>query len=98
MATKKATEKKIANRIEDTFENVGASAKDFNDYVLKSTEKVLDIAVDRGEQWQELGSKALDKGFKLAANQQDIVFDSLEVVKGQLVKGTKRMRALFSNK
>ena len=99
MATKKAVEQKattITDRLEDTVVRVGSSAKDLNDYILKSTENVMDVAFDRGAQWQKLSGKAIDKGFELASAQQDIVFDALEVAKGQLAKGRERFKALFN--
>lgn len=81
-----------------TVENMVDTAKSINEYTLKTAEEVVDGAIANGEKWQGIGHKAVKGGLKLAAKQQDIMFDTLEVVKGQLTGSAKRFKKLFQNK
>lgn len=46
--------------------------------------------------WQNVTSKAVKGGLKVADAQQNMVFDTLETAKSHLLKGFKRSKALFS--
>ena len=90
--------KKIKNNL-TKFDKGVSKIKDVtlmvNDYAYDTTETILVEAVKRGEKWQDLTAKAIDGGFKLAANQQDIVFNTLTGVKTQLQSGTEKVKTLF---
>ncbi len=94
MATKS---KKIATKvINKTVETVKTTATKANDFALKSTEKVVIETLNVAGQWQGVTAKAVKGGLKLAATQQDIMFDTLEAAKGHAIKGFKRSKALFT--
>ncbi len=91
--TKLATVKKtIANAIDTTKKNV----KNANSIALKSSEEFINESLTVATQWQHVSAKAIKGGFKLASNQQDIVFNALDTFKGQLVQGKKRFTKLFA--
>jgi len=75
---------------------VRATAKTVNDYSLKTADEMLDAALENTEKWQNVAGKAVKGGLQLAERQQDMVFATLEEVKGQLVNSAKRFRGLFS--
>ena len=96
-----AAMKTAKNRIEeiDMKENVNKvknTAKTVNTFTLKTADTLADGALENGEKWQGLATKAVKGGLHLAERQQEIVFDTLEEVKGQLVKSATRFRTLFS--
>jgi hypothetical protein len=66
-----------------------------NNQLVKAADEVLDTAAAKSEAWQAVATKAIKGTLTLAAKQQDIIFDTLEAVKGQLVEGNKRMRKLM---
>ena len=94
---KKRNTNDFAKTINKGFDQVKTAASDANNFVYETADEMVDVAVKRGEEWQGVAEKAIKGGLKLASNQQDLVFDTLEVVKGQFKAGTKRFRALFSN-
>ena len=79
------------------LDQVKEAAKNTNDFIYETSEDIVDFGLKRGAEWQSVATKAINGGLKLAANQQDLVFDSLEMVKGQIIKGSKRFKSLFSN-
>lgn len=87
---KKTGEYNLTNTIKSTTKNVNA-------FVLETTEEVIDTAIERGMQWQEISEKAIKGGLKLAENQQDVVFKALETLKGSIIRGSKRFKGVFSN-
>ncbi len=99
MATK--TAKKVTNRterfnVEQAIERVKATSQDVNKFALETTEDLVNETIARTEQWQGIATKAIEGGIKLASKQQDIVFDTLESLKGQFTYGRKRFSALVS--
>lgn len=94
---KKANKKQNINT---RFDSIVATTKDAtkaaNDFVLESTDDALKVALKRTSDWQAVGEKAIQGGLKLAANQQDLMFDTLDVVKTQIKNSQKRFSALFS--
>ncbi|MEO0340449.1 MAG: hypothetical protein AAF242_14710, partial [Bacteroidota bacterium] len=66
-------------------------------YTAQTADEIVEGAISTTEQWQGITSKAIKGSLKLASKQQDIVFETLEDVKGQIVEGTKRTRALFKS-
>ena len=97
-----ATAMKTAkNRIEDidvkeNMNKVKNTATTVNKYTLETADNLVDGTLKNGEKWQGLATKAVKGGLHLAERQQEIVFDTLEEVKGQLVQSATRFRTLFS--
>lgn len=79
-----------------TFENAKKVVKDTNDTALKTADALVEGAIKGSEQWQGVAAKAVKGGLKLAERQQDMVFTTLEAMKVQVLKGTKRFGRLFS--
>ena len=79
-----------------TLENIAQATKNVNAYTLKTAENVVDGAIENGGKFQDIANKAVKGSLKLAAKQQDIVFDTLETVKDQLTGSVIRFRKLFS--
>jgi len=89
------------NRVNDidvtkNIEQVRATAKKANDFTLKTADTLIEDAFANGEKWQGVAAKAVKGGLQLAERQQEIVFDTLEEVKGQLQQSATRFRGLFS--
>jgi hypothetical protein len=78
-----------------TVNTAKETAKTANKVALDSAEDLVDVAFENGKKLQSITAKAIDGGFKIAAKQQDIVFTTLETVKGQLTKNASRFRDLF---
>ena len=83
--------KGIISKAMSTTKTIATKA---NDIALNTTETVVTEAIDVTAQWQTVADKALKGGLKLAANQQNLVFDALTIVKGQLKDGKKRFKKL----
>ena len=79
------------------LEKIAKVTKEVNAYTLKTTEELVDGALVNGEKLQGIATKAVKGGLKLAAKQQDIVFNTLETAKGQLAQSAIRFRKLFLN-
>ena len=96
MATK--TAKKTEKRFDfnKTVDTVKSTAKDANEFILETSEDVIEATINTAGQWQTVGEKAVKGGLKLVSTQQDIVFDTLEAIKVQLTEGRSRVKDLFS--
>lgn len=92
MASKKANKKYTFS-----MKQIRNSVKRFNKFLLDTTEEIIDETLERTEDWQAVGEKAINGGFKVAAKQQDLVFDVLESAKKQIIKGKKRVVAIANN-
>ena len=68
-----------------------------NEVTYETAEKFVDTALETTEKWQNVANKAVKGGLKLAERQQEIVFTTLETVKGQLMNSAVRLRKMFSN-
>jgi hypothetical protein len=99
----KSTTAKLANEM---VENIRinerlATAKDIvvnsNKYALEATENAIDNVDKNATEWQKLSEKAVNKGFKLASKQQELVFDTLEEVKTQVKTTRNNFKKLFSS-
>lgn len=99
VTTVKRAYTKAYDRVSETVnvENITKATKTVNEYTLKTAEEIVDGAINNSEKWQNIANKAVKGSLKLAAKQQDIVFDTLETVKGQLTKSALRFKKLFSN-
>ncbi len=81
MATKKET-----TIIDTTAKKVLGLATKANDLALNTTEKVVLKSISLTEKGLGLSSKIVNKGLKASAKNQDLVFNTLETVKGKAVK------------
>ena len=90
------TNKSSKNRFDLNWKSVKSSAKNINNFILETTEDLVEGALKNGEQWQGVATKATEGGLQLAAKNTDIVFDTLETVKKQFIKNAPRLRKLFS--
>lgn len=91
------TAKQRIGELMDTPEiNLSKAIKETNKLALDTTDNMIESAVKNGEKWQKVGEKAVKGGLQLMEKQQDIMFDTLEAVKGQIVEGRNRMQTLFS--
>ena len=90
---------KAYSRVTETvnYDTISKATKDVNDYALKTAEELVDGVVTNTEKWQGVATKAVKGSLKLAAKQQEMMFDTLETVKGQLSQSAIRLRKLFSN-
>ncbi len=96
MATKKTNKAVEKFNFDNAIARVKNTTKEVNNFALETSEDLVNEAINRTEQWQKVATKAIDGGLKLAATQQDIVFDTLESIKGQFIHGRKRFSTLFS--
>ena len=69
--------------------------KNVNEFALETADEIVDGALKNGKKLQNITAKAINGSLKIAAKQQDIVFDTLETVKGQLSKSAVRFKKLF---
>ncbi|MEM9361194.1 MAG: hypothetical protein AAGA43_01110 [Bacteroidota bacterium] len=67
-----------------------------NETALVKTEEVVTTSLEITAQWQAVADKALKGGLKLAAKQQDLIFDILNEVKGDLKIGRKKFNKLVA--
>lgn len=78
------------------FDQIKTTAKKVNTYSLETADGLVDAALENGKDWQIVAAKAVKGGLKLADKQQDIMFDTLESLKGQAFKSAGRFKNLFS--
>lgn len=81
MATKKQT-----TLIDATANKALGLVTKANDLALSATEKVAMKSIGLTEKGLGFSSKIVKKGIKVSAKNQDIVFNTLETVKGKAVK------------
>ncbi len=96
MSTKKSKITSVKNNLVNLIDKTKNNVQHANSVVLHSTEELINESLTIAEQWQKVSTKAITSGFKLASNQQDIVFDALDIFKGQLIQGKKRFTKLFA--
>jgi len=78
------------------YKKVKETTKEVNDFILETSEDIVEGAIKRGEEWTGVANKAVQGGLKLAATQQDLMFDTLESIKDQIMDSRKRFKVLFS--
>ena len=79
------------------LDTVKVTAKKVNKLALETADEVVEGVFSNGEKWQNVAAKAIKGGMHLAGRQQEIVFDTLETVKGQLSQSANRFKKLFGN-
>ncbi|MEL7147847.1 MAG: hypothetical protein AAFO69_15850 [Bacteroidota bacterium] len=92
----KKTNKNIKGMLNDAATRVKDIAGNANNMALYGTEKVVTQSLEMTGQWQNVADQAIKGGLRLAANQQSMVFDILDVVKSDLKATNKRLRDLVS--
>ncbi len=91
----------VKNRMEDidvkaNVKNLKSTAKNANEFALSTADDLVEGALKNSKKWQGVAEKAVKGGLHLAERQQDIVFDTLETVKGQFLQSASRIKTLFS--
>lgn len=79
---------KNMTQVKSTIQNVNAAT-------LETADEVVEVVAKSAEKWQGIAQKAIKGGLKLADKQQDIVFDTLDTVKGQLKKSANRLSKIL---
>lgn len=79
----------------EQLDTVKKTAKKVNQVALETAEEMVEGAFASSEKWQKLTAKAVKGGMRLAGRQQEIVFDTLETMKGQFAESAERFRKLF---
>ena len=82
--TKKATKKG----------NKPSVAKKVNASLINASMAAISTTVENGEKWQKLASKLIKKSEKVREQQINMIFDTAEAVKGQVMVGADRMKDL----
>lgn len=75
-----------ATAIQTTTKTVLGLATKANDLALNTTEKLFNKSIDLTEKGIGLSTKMVNKGLKISAKNQEVVFNTLETVKGKAVK------------
>lgn len=96
MNTKKVTKASITKKAGTVVAKAKTSVKKANNYALNTTEDVVLETITMASQWQKVTEKALKDGVHLMANQQDLIFNSLEIFKANLIDGKKKLNKIFS--
>ena len=96
MSTKKSKIALVKTKVTTLIDATKNTVKNANNSAVQSTEELITESLTIAEQWQKVSTKAITSGFKLASNQQDIVFDALDTFKEQLMQGKKRFTKLFA--
>ncbi|MGK0412653.1 MAG: hypothetical protein ACJA1B_000852 [Polaribacter sp.] len=84
MATK--TKKAEITIIDTTANKALGLATKANDLAFKTTEKVAMKSISLTEKGVRLSSKIIKKGLKASAKNQELVFNTLDTVKGKAAK------------
>ncbi len=79
------------------IDRIKNSTKKVNNFLIDTTEMIVDETIDRTASWQNVADKAIKGGFKLAEKQADITFKALETLKKQWFKGQKNFQERMSN-
>ena len=93
MNTKKT---KVTNTINNAVNATKSSIKKANNFALNTTEDVVLETITIATNWQKVTEKALKGGVKLMENQQDLMFDTLDTLKVQLLDGKKKLSKFFA--
>ena len=91
--TTKSNSRGIISKVTTKTQKLATKA---NDMALDTTEKVVTESIHLTAQWQKVADTALKGGLKLAANQQDLVFDVLTEVKSHIKTGKKKFSKLVA--
>ncbi len=95
-ATKLANEVVENLKVSDRLTAIKGAAINANEYALQASNELIEGLEANGTKWQKVGEKALQTGLKLAENQQDLMFNTLEAVKIQFGSTANRFKKLFA--
>jgi len=70
--------------------------KTANNVALDITEDIVEGTLARGTEWQNVAEKSVKGGLKIVAKQQDMFFDTLDMLKGEYIRNRGRFGKLFS--
>ena len=93
---KKTLKNKAKGKVSKTMSTKKSFVNKANDFALNTTETLVTETIEVTAQWQTIVDKALKGGLKLAANQQDLVFETLDSIKGQLKNSKNRFKKLVA--
>ncbi len=79
------------------LKTIKSSTKTINNFILDTTELIVDETLDRTAAWQVIADKAIKGGFKLAEKQADLTFKALETLKKQWKNGQKNFQQRMEN-
>lgn len=96
MNTKKVDTKKITAKLNNTLQTAKTSMTKANSYALYTTEEIVLETITMASEWQKVTEKALKGGVQLLENQQNLIFDTLEMYKNNFVEGKKRYIKIFA--
>lgn len=91
-----ATEINVADGVKTAQKTAKKIVKSANETVLDITEDLVEGTLARGTEWQNIAEKSVKGGLKLAAKQQDMFFDTLDMIKGEYLRNRGRFSKLFS--
>lgn len=91
--TKKVAPKRMIKKAAKTTKNAVVTA---NDFALDTTETIVTEGLTITAQWQTVTEKAIKGSLKIAASNQDLVFDVLTSVKKQYKDGKKKFTKLVA--
>ncbi len=91
-----ASEINVKEGVDTAMKTAKKIVKNTNETVLDLTEDILEGTIARGTEWQNVAEKSVKGGLKIAAKQQDIFFDTLDIIKGEYIRNRQRFGKLFS--
>lgn len=94
--SKKVNKRTVKSTVNTAINTTKKVARQTNEFALNTTEEVVLETINVAGQWQKVTDKALKGGLKLMANQQDLVFTTLEMFKGQMINSKKRLTKIFA--
>jgi hypothetical protein len=95
--TSKLANEMVENmNVSDRLETIKSTIKNANEVALKNTSELIDGLEVNVVKWQGVAEKAIKTGLKLADNQSNMMFTTLEAVKTQVGKTSTRFKKLFT--
>ena len=88
--------KTVKKNKENRIDTIKANVQKINKTAIQFSDNLVEETIANGTEWQEVLAKAIKNGTTIFGKQQDLVFDTLEGVKGQFLKSNYRFRKLFS--
>lgn len=96
MSTKKTILESPKKMVTKAIKDTKKAAKSANQYALHTTEAVVTEGIIVAEQWQTVANKAIKDSLKLAATNQELVFNALTGVKKHIKLSKKRFTKLIA--
>ncbi|MEM0933313.1 MAG: hypothetical protein AAGJ12_12675 [Bacteroidota bacterium] len=96
MMKKNKSNKKSKGIVSTAMTRTKDSVLKANETALARTEEFVTTSLEITAQWQTVADKALKGGLKLAAKQQDLIFDILNEVKSDLKISRKKFNKLVA--